>query len=74
MLSSKKIDLYCNGTSQQVFICPRAPYLPLPYLTHSIQKRQIGKGGRRSEREREGERGKRGEKRSQSWVDNTNMT
>jgi hypothetical protein len=73
MLSSKKIDLYCNGTSQQVFICPRAPYLPLLYLTHSIQTSQIGKGGRRSKSEREGERGKRREYISQSWVENTNM-
>ncbi len=34
-----------------------------------------GKGGRGGElNQREGERGNRGEYRSQSWVENTNMT
>jgi hypothetical protein len=57
-----------------VFFClrPRTPY-PAP-LTHkytfSHRERERGEGVLN---QREGERGNRGEDRSQSWVENSNM-
>jgi hypothetical protein len=69
MSLSKKIDMYRDFTAG-VFICLRPP------LTHCILVYSIlihtGKGGRVDQREEE--RGNRGEYRSQSWVENTNIT
>jgi hypothetical protein len=64
-----------------VFIClrPRNPYPPP--LTHCVRVYSIlvyfvtlREGEEGEVNQREGERGNRGEYRSQSWVENTNMT
>jgi hypothetical protein len=78
MSSSKKLT--CKGTLKQVFIClrPRTPYPPPP--THYTFYRRIqntylkGKVGGKELNQKEGERGNRGEYRSQSWVENNNKT
>jgi hypothetical protein len=66
-------SLTCKGTLRLVFICPAQNSNPSSPRTHCIREYSIrihiGKGGeRRVEPER------RGEYRSQSWVENTNMT
>ena len=69
-----------KGTLRQVFIClrPRTAYPPSPlhtvYCTRTVHLFTQGRGEGRELNQREGERGNRGEYRSQSWVDNTNMT
>jgi hypothetical protein len=64
-----------------MFIClrPRAPNLPpsdcirvYSILIHDRERGVRGKGGELNQRERE--RGYRGEYRTQSWVENTNMS
>jgi hypothetical protein len=69
-------QLTCKGTLRQVFIWlrPRTPY-PRP-LAHCkrVYSMLIHTGEGVELNPREGERGNRGEYRSQNWVENTNMT
>ncbi len=72
MSSSKKFT--CKGTLRQVLICLR-PKTPYPLLTHCIRVYSMlihtGKGGGGGElNHREEDSGNR----SQSWVENTDMT
>jgi hypothetical protein len=50
-------------------VCKRTPYSPLTYCIHTVSQ---GRGGELNQRD--GERGKKGEYRSQSLFENTNMT
>jgi hypothetical protein len=65
VLSSKKIDI--RRTLRQVF---GPEHHTPPLLTHCTYSHRGG-GGELNQRD--GERGSRGEYRSHSWVENTNM-
>ncbi len=67
-------------SSSKKFTCKRTQK-PTPPLSHCIRvysipsiPNQTEKGEGRELNQREGERGIRGEYRSQSWVENTHMT
>jgi hypothetical protein len=63
----------CKGTLRQVFIClrPRTPYPPYTLCMYPcIQYTLFTQGGGGGVNQRGGERGNR----SQSWLENTNMT
>jgi hypothetical protein len=70
MSSSKKIDFAVGVYLSEA----QSPHIPPPLQTVCVYTVQIhtGKGGKCNQRD--GERGNTGEYRSQSWVQNTNMT
>ncbi len=81
-MSSSKKKLTCKGILRQVLSVwgPESHYPPLTHCTVQYTRKQYtyshmeGGGGRGELNQRKGERGDRGEHRSQSWVQNTNIT